>query len=327
MDGPPYCSGVPDDANSLRLRRAILGPPLATVLMLGVLFVVGAVRGSDPDLWLRPAVLAPGGSLVLFWWQVVVRPRHRWWALGVALAVTIVAYLLLYRLVLTGLRFPWDGVVSFAVAGWLGAFAYVAVTQRATMPFSRGKADEGSMIAPGEVYEERFGFTRRDLLLMPTSAILVAVGVALLGDEPLPGLVAVVFGGLFLVLRLVSVLSRRVALRVDAAGVTLGQTPPWPSAHTAVVPWSDIEAVVLWRQQAGLNSVRYVGLRRRPGLPPLPGSARSRGLWRMNKPLVPHVPPAVIADSRPATFWRLHRPSVEAAVRHFAPAVEIVDAG
>ncbi|MET8044395.1 hypothetical protein ABZU25_26450 [Micromonospora sp. NPDC005215] len=318
---------MPDDASSLRLRWAILGPPLAMLLMLGVVVVVGAARGSDPGLWLRPAVLAPGGPLVLLWWQVVVRPRHRWWALGVGLTVTIVAYLLLYRLVLAGLPSPWDGAVSFAVAGWLGAFAYVTVTQRPTAPLSGGKAAEGGLMEPGEVYEERFGFTRRDLLLMPSSAVFVAVGIALLRDEPLPGLGAIVFGGVFLLLRLFSVLSCRVALRVDAAGVTLGQTPPWPSSHTAMVPWSDIEAVVLWTQQAGPTTVPYVGLRRRPGLPPLPGSARSRGLWRMNQALVPHVPPAVLADSRPATFWRLNRPSIEASIRHFAPAVEIVDAG
>ncbi|MEU7971260.1 hypothetical protein AB0B48_04390 [Micromonospora sp. NPDC049089] len=318
---------MPDNTSSLRLRWAILGPPLATVLMLGVVVVLGAVKGSDPARWMRPAVLAPGGTLVLLWWHVVVRPRHRWWALGAALAVTIVAYLLLYRLILTGLPFPWDGVVSFALAGWLGAFAYVTVTQRPTAPMSRDMASEGSTIAPGEVYEERFGFTRRDLLLIPTSAVFVAVGVALLRDELLPGLSAIVFGGAYLLLRLVTVLSRRVALRIDAAGITLGQTPPWPSSHTAVVPWSDIEAVVLWTQQAGPTTVPYVGLQRRPGLPPLPGSARSRGLRRMNQALVPHVPPAVLADSRPATLWRLHRPSIEAAVRHFAPAVEIVDAG
>ncbi|WP_433309938.1 hypothetical protein ACQP0U_21580 [Micromonospora sp. CA-269861] len=83
---------------------------------------------------------------------------------------------------------------------------------------------------------------------------------------------------------------------------------------------------MLWTQQASPTTVPYVGLRRRPGLPPLPGSARSRGLRRMNQALVPHVPPAVVADSRPATLWHLHRSSVEAAVRHFAPTVEIVNA-
>ncbi|MEU8328610.1 hypothetical protein [Micromonospora sp. NPDC048839] len=162
---------------------------------------------------------------------------------------------------------------------------------------------------------------------MPTSAAFVTVGVAHFRDEPLPGLGAIVFGGAFLLLRLISVLSGRVAMRVDAAGVTLDQTPPWPSSRTAVVPWSDLEAVVLWTQQAGPATVSYVGLQRRTGSPPLPGSARSRRLWRMNKALVPHVPPAVIADSRPTTLWRLHRPSLAAAVRHFAPAVDIVDVG
>ncbi|WFF03775.1 hypothetical protein [Micromonospora sp. WMMD964] len=294
-------------------------------LTLGVLAALGAVRGADPAAWLRPAVVAPGGPLVLLWWQVVVRPRHRWWALGVALLVTVVVYQVLHRLVLVGLPFPWDGVVSFAAAGWLGTFAYVAVTRRPAAPLSRGGAAEGSRIAPGEVYEVRFGLTRRDLVLMPASVGFVVVGVLILPDERVAGVASVAFGGGLLLLRLVSVLSRRVALRVDAAGVTLGQTPPWPSSSTAVVPWSDIEMVVLWTQHVRWTTIPYVGLQRRRGLPPLPGSARSPGMRLLNEAAVPYVPPAVLADSRPATFWRLHRPSLEAAVRHFAPTVEFVD--
>lgn len=110
----------------------------------------------------------PGGPLVLLWWQVVVRPRHRWWALAAALGVTIGAYLGLHRLILAGLPFPWDGVVSFAVAGWLGAFAYVSVTLRPTAPFSHRKAAEGSKVTPGEVYEARFGFTRSCRVVVAT---------------------------------------------------------------------------------------------------------------------------------------------------------------
>lgn len=293
--------------------------------MLGLIATLGALKGSDTALWLRPAVLAPGGPLVLLWWQVVVRPRHRWWAFAAALGVTIGAYLALHRLILAGLPFPWDGVVSFAVAGWLGAVAYVAVTQRPTVPFSHVKAAERSKVEPGEVYEARFGFTRKDLLLVPVSAVLVAVGVLILRDDPVPGFAAAVSGGGLLLMRLAAVLSGRVALRVDAAGITLGHVPPWPASQTAVVPWSDIEAVVLWTQHAGLATVPYLGLQRRPGLPPLPGSARSRGLRRMNQIAVAHIPPAVLADSRPTTFWRLHRPSLTATVHHFAPAVEIVE--
>ncbi len=293
--------------------------------MLGAVAGVGAARSIDPGLWFRPAVLASGGPLIVLWWQVVARPRHRWWALCAALLVTMVVYLLLSRLILVGLPFPWDGVVSFAVAGWLGAFAYVAVTRRSTAPLGRGAPAERSEVAPGEGYEARFGFTRRDLLLVPTSAVFLAVGVSMLRDEPVPAVAAVALGGAFLILRLISALSRRVALRVDAAGVTLALTPPWPSSRTAVVPWSDIEAVVLFTQHVGVASIPYVGLQRRPGLPPLPGSARSRFLRRMNHAVVPHVPPDVLADSRQATSWRLHRPRLKAAVRHFAPSVKIVD--
>lgn len=192
-------------------------------------------------------------------------------------------------------------------------------------PFSSGETAPISTVGPGEVYEVSFGLTRRDLLLAPVSVVLVAVGVLMFRDEPFAGILAAMLGGAYLLLRLIAVLGRRVALRVDAAGVTLGQVPPWPSSHTAVVPWSDIESVVLWTQQSGVVTTPYVGLRRRRGLPPLPGSARSRGLRWLVQTAVPHVPPAVLADSRPATFWRLHRPSLEAAVRHFAPAVDIVD--
>ncbi|MEO3773392.1 hypothetical protein [Micromonospora sp. B9E7] len=92
-----------------------------------------------------------------------------------------------------------------------------------------------------------------------------------------------------------------------------------------MVPWSDIETVVLWTQHVGFATIPYVGLQRRRGLPPLPGSARSRGLRLLNQAAVPHVPRAVLADSRPANSWRLHRPSIEAAVRHFGPTVEFVD--
>ena len=81
----PYLPTVPDEPKPLRFRWAILGPALATALMVGALAGVGAAKGIDPGRWLRPAVLALGGPMILLWWQVVVRPRHRWWALGAAL--------------------------------------------------------------------------------------------------------------------------------------------------------------------------------------------------------------------------------------------------
>jgi hypothetical protein len=205
--------------------------------------------------------------------------------------VAAAAYVVLSRLILAGLPLLWDGVVSFAVAGWLGVFAYVAVTRRPTAPLPGGTAAERSEVAPGEVYEVRFGFVRRDLLL-PVSMAFVAVGNLMLRDEPVPAVGVTTFGGAVLLLRLVSALSRRVALRVDATGVVTAR-----------------------RRDLGSRMSACDGAE--PGNGGRPGSQM----------LVPHVPPDVLADSRPATFWRLHRPSLEVAVRHFAPAVEIVDLG
>jgi hypothetical protein len=60
---------VPDTPKPLHLRWAILGPPLASALTLAVIAAVGTTKGNDPALWLRPAVLAAGGQVVLLWWS------------------------------------------------------------------------------------------------------------------------------------------------------------------------------------------------------------------------------------------------------------------
>jgi hypothetical protein len=131
--------------------------------------------------------------------------------------------------------------------------------------------------------------------------------------------------GLYLLLRVVQVASRRVAFRVDAAGVTTSLSPPWPASHTAFTPWADITGVVLWRQRTGSATMKYVGLRRVEGAPPLPGSARGR-LARLSLSFAPgHVPAQVVQDSRQVNGWRLDRQRLEAALARFAPHVEIVD--
>lgn len=284
----------------LRLRSAVVAPLAATALNAAVLI---ALRGVD-EMSTRPTVLAFGPLAALLWWHPVVRPRHRWWALGAALLALVPAYLLLRHLVLAGLPAPWYESASMFVAACLAAATFVAVTRRDRMPFTGRTAT--SRIAPGEAYEERFGFTGRDLWAVPFCVTLVAVGVSVIGEEPLPAVGCLAAGAGYLAVRLVSVLSRRVALRVDATGMTLGATPPWPAAGGIVVPWADIEAVVLWSKDAGSAKVPYVGVRRRAGLPPLPHMVISERL-----------------HGRTVNFWRLHRPSLEAAVRHFAPTAAV----
>lgn len=287
----------------LSLRSAVVVPVVATVLNAALLV---ALRGVE-EMSARPTALAFGPLLALLWWHPIVRPRHRWWALGAAALTVVPVYLLLRHLILAWLPAPWYESASMFVATCLAAATFVAVTRRDRMPFT-GRTGT-SRIAPGEAYEERFRFTGRDLWAAPFCAAVVVAGVFMFGDKPLVAVGCIAIGTGYLAVRVVSMLSRRVALRVDATGVTLGETPPWPAARGVIVPWADIETVVLWSKQAGSAKVPYVGVRRRAGLPPLPGMVISERV-----------------HGRTVNFWRLHRPSLEAAVRHFAPTVAVEQA-
>ncbi len=132
---------------------------------------------------------------------------------------------------------------------------------------------------PDPTYIVRFGWTLRDVILLPGCVIFVILGALVFADTPLLGAFGILLGAAYIVLKTVAWLSRRVALAVTAEGITLGVPPLSPAAHSAFVPWSDIEAVVLWRQRVwrpGLwrGSVDYIGVVRRADAPPLPGSAR-----------------------------------------------------
>ncbi len=176
-------------------------------------------------------------------------------------------------------------------------------------------------------YVARFGWTPRDLLLLPFSALFVIGGGMMLVDgSPVVGALLVLLGAGYILLSLTAWLSRRVALAVTPEGITLGMAPPWPASRSAFVPWSDIEAVVLWRQAVRHTSIRYVGILRRADAPPLPGSASSPTLRRINKALVPaHLSEALVADSRPVSSWRLNKTRLTTAVNQFAPDVPVMD--
>ncbi|GAA2378592.1 hypothetical protein [Dactylosporangium salmoneum] len=177
-------------------------------------------------------------------------------------------------------------------------------------------------------YVARFGWTRRDLLLLPACVLFVVAGIALAtaGGHPVWGVLTTLLSLAYVVLWILAVLSRRAAFAVTADGIVLGQLPPRPVSGTAFVPWTDIEAVILWRQPAGRTTVDFVGLQRRTGAPPLPGSTTSPAMRRLNRAVVPAiVPDDVIADSRPITFWRLDKRRLADAIDQFAPQVRIVD--
>lgn len=106
-------------------------------------------------------------------------------------------------------------------------------------------------------YVARYGWSSRDLFLLPCCVIFIAVGTAMaVTDEPVLGALGILLGAAYVVLWAINFLSRRVALAVTAEGITFGLMPPWSASRTAFVPWSDVEAVVLWRQGTGAATVR-----------------------------------------------------------------------
>lgn len=151
---------------------------------------------------------------------------------------------------------------------------------------------------PGpEPYQERFGWDRRiwSVASCGALAILVAIGVAM----PLLPTIAVFGGGLLAVLW--SLLHRRVALRVDAAGVTLGGSPLRYRVRTTVVPWPDIVAVVLWQWILPSGAlVPQLGVRRRQDETPQ-------------------------LTTRAVSGFRLDRRALARAVAEYAPHVLVLD--
>jgi hypothetical protein len=60
--------------------------------------------------------------------------------------------------------------------------------------------------------------------------------------------------------------SRKVALSVDASGLTLGGSPLRYKATTRAIPWHEVQRVFLWRRGPG---VRYLSVERPSDAAPL----------------------------------------------------------
>jgi hypothetical protein len=113
-------------------------------------------------------------------------------------------------------------------------------------------------------------------------------------------------------------LSRRVAFRVDAGGVTLGGVPPRFRRSTAFVPWSDVTGLTLWDYGDGRFPAHYVTVRRRPGAPELPSG---RGYGRFTRRRMGDD----IAASRVIIAWSLDVPALRAALARLAPGIPLTD--
>ena len=146
-------------------------------------------------------------------------------------------------------------------------------------------------------YQERYDWDRRMWTVLCCGALAVLVAI----DVAMPLLPTILLFGCGLLILVWGLLHRRVALRVDAAGVTLGGSPLHYRAGTVLVPWPDIVAILLWQQILPSGAlVPQLGVQRRQDETPQ-------------------------LTTRAVPGFHLDRNALAHAVTHYAPHVLLVD--
>jgi len=182
-----------------------------------------------------------------------------------------------------------------------------------------------AMTAEHGAYVARYGWNRRSGLLIVGALVFVFVGLTAPMSLALR-VTAVVFFGAGALVFISSIATRRVALRVDARGVTLGGSPGRSRSRDRLIPWGEVSAIVLWRAPVPYGrSMRYVGVVRQPGAAKL---ARRRGR-RASRAAASALSLGVSGDtllaSRAVNLWHLNTHRLSAAVAQFAPGVQVID--
>jgi hypothetical protein len=181
-------------------------------------------------------------------------------------------------------------------------------------------------MSTNEAYVTRYGFPPKHWGVIAIAATFTLLAIFLPMGTFLRIATLVFFGGGG-VLLLVAGLSRKVALRVDESGVTLGGSPLRYAATTAHVPWRDVEAVVLWRQELAAG-MPYIGVLRPHGAPALPGiptGTAGRAMMSATEKLAGAPDARLVTASRAITGWHLDDDRLATAMQRFAPGVPLID--
>jgi hypothetical protein len=108
-------------------------------------------------------------------------------------------------------------------------------------------------------YEVVYSWQALDLWVIPPSVLgAMSVGAHVSTVGPHLALLSALAAAAYPLLRVAQVGARRTAVRLDAEGVTFGLPWPW-RVRRITVPWSELEAVVLWGR-ALRRAPQYVGL-------------------------------------------------------------------
>ena len=125
-------------------------------------------------------------------------------------------------------------------------------------------------------YEERYRFTPTVAWALIGCLAFVLIGIL----TPMPFVLQVLVIGFFgwgAINSITYAASRKVAFRVDHAGVTLGGGPYRYKATTRFFPWADIEKIVVWERMFPVTIARwtlYIAVWR--------PNARSCHCWRIS---------------------------------------------
>ena len=184
------------------------------------------------------------------------------------------------------------------------------------------------MLPDALVYEERFRWTRTSVTALALCSAFVLVAIAV-PHMPLPLRVVIIaccaYGAF---LSVIVPACRKVALRVDARGLTLGGSPLRYKATTRAIPWHEVQRVFLWRR--GPSGVRYLSVERPAGAPPLSpggtGKADRPALYRAPNPQVPS-PTLKVGTTRGMQAFSIDDARLSDAIAHYAPSVSIVNLG
>ena len=176
------------------------------------------------------------------------------------------------------------------------------------------------------VYAERYHWTRTSTTALIDCSMFLLIGVMGPGSLPLR-VVLIAFGGCGAFLSVTVPASRKVALRIDASGITLGGNPLRYQATARVIPWNEVQAVFLWRRGPG---VRYLGVERADNAPPLSpggtGKADRPALYLSPSPQVPS-PTLKVGTTRGMQAFSVDDARLSEAIAHYAPTADIVNLG
>lgn len=173
-------------------------------------------------------------------------------------------------------------------------------------------------------YEERYRLTGRAALGLAVSILLI--GLSFMGHSP------VIFLPIGIILAVliaqgagvIDLARRKIALRVDDTGITLGAVPDKLTVRRGsalFIPWADVERIILFpvypHGSSGRAPVQCIGVQRQAGAEPL--------LWGNEQAPGCPVPRVAAWATRKITGWRLDRDRLAAVTAAAAPEVSILD--